>query len=101
MTATKTTPFQRRLDAMGAVCNSTRNVEFPEDGSKPVLVWYRDFDDRAATATAIRTLAPLGRTDRWKGSIENWARFVETAETPESYRWSFDQYAIWTGYNAE
>jgi hypothetical protein len=53
---------------------------------------------REEIAGRIRTLAKLGRTERWTAAIENWARMVETEASLE---WSFLQGSIWASHAAD
>ena len=59
------------------------------------------FAERATLAKLIRSQAALGRTERWKTAIHNWAYMVETADTPATYSWAFQQYSIYAGHAAE
>lgn len=97
MTATKTSPAEKRYAAISSLCESVRSVEITETG--PVVTW--NCEDPARVADLIRTgLAHQGRTERWTGAVEAWAVAVETS-TPETFRWAFDQYGIWASYAAE
>jgi hypothetical protein len=63
---------------------------------------YRDTHERQVPTgeitVAIRKLAPLGRTDRWKQAVEAWALLV--AENPENRRWACVQGAIYCAHAA-
>lgn len=43
----------------------------------------------------IRKLAQLGRTERWQGRIEQWARMVEQSSNDRDRRWAFLQGMIY------
>lgn len=46
----------------------------------------------------IRALAPLGRTEKFKAAVENWAQMVEDETNPPS--WALLQGQIWTAMAA-
>jgi hypothetical protein len=53
-------------------------------------------------AADIRDLSGLGRTDRWKGTVEQWASMVE--ERPEDIKhieWAIRQGCVYAGYAAD
>lgn len=56
-------------------------------------------NDAAAIADNIRVLAQLGRSARWQGAINRWARMVlNSGINPASLRSSFLQGAIYAGH---
>lgn len=79
---------QRRLDALRALCS--RHVNAAND--------YTPTATREQIAADIETLAPLGRTDRWKGEVAGWATLV--LDTDYDLTWAFNQGGIYVGYAA-
>lgn len=53
---------------------------------------------REEIAGRIRSLAKLGRTERWTATVENWASMVENEDSLE---WAFLQGSIWAGHAAD
>lgn len=95
--APKMTAVERRYLAIRTLCDAVRTY----DPEAVATTWTESFETRADVATAIRALAPLGRTERWTVNVECWARNVEEAEDEEHFRFAFDQYGVWTSYAAE
>jgi hypothetical protein len=87
---------EKRYAAINALSESVRSLEVTDEGRE--VVWHKGENDRAEVAAMIRDLAPLGRTDRWKTRIAQWA---EAVETEAAFQWAFDQYGIWACYAAE
>ena len=89
MTATetpaRTSPTDRRHAAMRVVCD---RFGYMSDDEMTAA--------QAEITTAIRALAPLGKTDRWTANVEGWAAAVET----EPIRWAFHQFSVYTAYAA-
>ena len=88
---------QRRFDAIGNVSRAVVNY-VPELREN---VWEFTADQRDAVAVLIRDIAPLGRTDRWQGAVERWARAVENAESDQQFQHSFFQFGIYASHAAE
>jgi hypothetical protein len=100
-TATKKpTAAERRFAAVRTLCDETREARIDGD-EKPYVHWFQTIRDQKVVASRIRDLAPLGRTERWTRTVEAWASEVETSETPEHYRWAFDQYGIYACHAAD
>ena len=55
-------------------------------------------DDRELLAREVRTLASLGKTERWAKAIENWAKAIE--DTSNDLHWAVVQYAVFAGHAA-
>jgi hypothetical protein len=75
----------RRIEAITAVNECFRDTHNQQVPTGAVVV-------------AIRKLAPLGRTERWKQAVDDWARLVE--EHPENRRWACYVGAIFTAHRA-
>jgi len=113
-TAPKQTAAERRYAALNTLAEATRyattrqtlaGMSDPENPyrvvkTETVVIWNVTHDGRDALAADIRALDSLGRTDRWKNSIERLAVEVETS-TPETFKWAFDQHMVWACYAAE
>lgn len=52
--------------------------------------------DRAEIANGIRSLSPLGRTERWLGRVEQWAQMVEDPEN--NLDWAYSQGSVYASY---
>lgn len=92
----KPTASAKRYAAISRVCDQTRLY----DPSVNQTVWTTTHAEREGLAAVIRTLAPLGRTERWTSAVEDWAVKVETS-TDETFQWAFDQFGVWAAYAAE
>jgi hypothetical protein len=90
---------EKRFAAINALVTDVRYVKHVE-GAMPTVVWTQQHAARAVVAAAIREMLPLGRTERWQDAVAAWAREVE-ASTEETFRWAFDQFAVWACYAAE
>jgi hypothetical protein len=95
--ARKLTATDRRVAALRTIQGQVRTVGKDGRGqlTSIMLIW-----DRAQLAGMIRELATLGRTDRWTGTIENWARQVEAADDT-TLMWAFDQYCTYACHAAD
>lgn len=84
----------RRYEAIGMLVE----LYLPSDnGDAP---YEMNCNDTAAIAANIRKLAQLGRTDRWLGRIEQWARMVESSADARDLRWAFLQGLVYVNYAA-
>lgn len=86
---TKLTASQKRAAAMSDVCTSVVGADGNGD-----TVWHTE--NRVWIAERIRTLLPLGRTDRWQGRVEGWAQMVEEEGNPLD--WAFLQGAVYVNF---
>jgi len=95
-TMPKVTPAQqKRYDGMAAVY-ALALEEDPGMGTH-----HRKEDVKASTiAEAIRGLKTLGRTDRWKGRCEQWARMVE-GDWDQGSTWGLFQGGIYANMDAQ
>lgn len=98
---TATTPKPTAADRRHAGINRVASAVRDYDATAGTTVWHLPADRAAEVAAMIRDLAPLGRTDRWRGTVEGWAVAVETAPDADQYRWAFDQHGIWAAYAAD
>lgn len=60
--------------------------------------------DRDALARDIRDLARLGRTDRWRATVERWALMVSDDQSRTDLghaRWALVQGSTYAGWDAE
>lgn len=85
---------QRRQNAIGML--SYLYLPTDPDGSVPYDMRVTDTTEIAGN---IRKLAQLGRTERWTGRIEQWARMVEENPEPmKSLRWAFLQGMVYASH---
>lgn len=64
--------------------------------ARVLYTWLRrETEDPEAVAKDIETLAPLGRTERWKTAVRTWAHIART--DPEL----FHQHATYINYAAD
>ena len=99
-----TTASDRRNDAIGNVLNKYRT----EANGYQLTANTRDIVED------IMALEKLGRTDRWKRAIRNWADAVEDGDRDDMASldlgqklhsdgrrgWAFVQFGIWANYAA-
>jgi hypothetical protein len=85
----KSSAQTRRLIAVGMLVE----LFLPKDGEYKLVT-----SDRELIASNIEKLAQLGRTDRWKRSIRNWAGAVRQTENDRDLRWAFLQYLVYVNY---
>lgn len=52
-------------------------------------------DDREQIASDIEGLLKLGRTEKWKTAVREWAHMVRTEK---ELNWAYYQWATFTGY---
>jgi len=101
-TAPKLTPAARRYAAINRIVEVTYSL-----GSEGHSLITGEMGPHFA-ARIREELAGLGRTERWTGNVEGWARMVEEphpeldAENAAKYvSWAINQGAIYTGYAAD
>lgn len=82
------TATERRYEAVGAITHEFINSRTGRFNTKVVT--------RATVIARIQKLSSLGRTDRWKLAVENWAMMVQC----NPLRWAILQGAIFTNFAA-
>jgi hypothetical protein len=81
------TPAQkRRMFAIGML--NELIMPYGDNGAD-----FAPYATRQFAAENIAKLEQLGRTDRWRIAIRNWAHAVADETVP--YRWAYLQYSVW------
>lgn len=91
-----TKAVERRIEALNTLNRRVVTTEYDPKIDKLVTTWH--MSDREAIAYQIRELQTLGRTDRWRNALANWANMVETED---AFEWAFFQGGIWAAHAVE